>query len=84
MAGIDKIYGTSYQWGMLRDWLKANDRYFLIKGEIRMASEYLYDCPDQNKTGPLSNFPAEIDAWLLNECHLKWLTDRIKEQYGLN
>jgi hypothetical protein len=32
---------------------------------------------------PTSNFPREINEWLLDNCQFKYITDRIKEQYGI-
>ena len=32
---------------------------------------------------PISNFSVKIDKWLLDNCPLTWVTDKIKWQYGI-
>ena len=75
MAAIDKIYGTTDQARELRSWLEqhypeALGRLYPVDG---------YDDADR----PISNFLQEQDKWLLENCPLSWVVDRIKEQYGL-
>jgi hypothetical protein len=38
---------------------------------------------DWSETHLITNFPEEIDMWLLENCPMKWVTGRIKDQYGL-
>lgn len=76
MAGIDKIYGTQYQYKELYDWLKVNRP---------SAIKYLYDRYGfMDEIRPISNFSDTQNAWLLVNCPLKWVTDRIKFQYGMS
>lgn len=77
MAGIDKIYGNKAQYKEFRKWLKRN------KPE---AVNYLYPpWPKERSIAkedmPISNFPKNIDMWLFENCPIKFVTDRIKEQY---
>ena len=77
MASIDKIYGNISQYQELYAWLKANNRE---------AVNYLCDWDDDlwdEEQHPISNFPERIDMWLLENCPIEWVTDRIKYQYGL-
>ena len=76
MASIDKIYGTQEQFEDFKAWLLPR------KPEWR---KYLYlDNGYKDIQRPISNFPTECDAWLLDNCPMEWVTDRIKEQYGCN
>ena len=93
MAAIDKIYGTQEQYDDLEDWLKGNEKPIRcrvgmewIKNrpiyESSLPSEWLYSKKGYDKDDrPISNFPNEIDRWLLKNCPLQWVTDKIKEQY---
>ena len=98
MAGIDKIYGTREQYNELKDWLfkkqkpiKCHVGFSTINGKDKdiyrksLPTDYLYDLPNPfvGDEGPISNFPHAIDMWLLENCPLTWVTDRIKEQYNL-
>ena len=76
MAGIDKIYGTDTQYDEFHAWVKLN------KPD---ALKYFYEARGytDNVDRPITNFPEKIDKWLLKNCPLLWVTDRIKEQYGL-
>lgn len=75
MAAIDKIYGTHEQSKELREWLTKNKPEFL-------PSMYPHeDYPEDNCT--ISNFSEDEDNWLLENCPLEWVTDYIKEQYGM-
>lgn len=75
MAGIDKIYGTKEQFDEFFAWTKEHNpeavRYFYQLGD---------NYPD--KIRPLTNFPEKIDRWMLENCPLKFVTDRITDQYG--
>ena len=76
MASIDKIYATREQRQEFYDWCKAN------KPE---ALKYFYEWYDEWNDGldhPITCFPESIDIWLLHNCHIEWVLDRIREQYG--
>lgn len=77
MAAIDKIYGTRNQHIELRNWLLRNNP---------KALKYLYEEEidnNEHRNRPISNFPEEIDKWLLENCPIEWVTDYIKLQYDL-
>jgi len=95
MAAIDKIYGTQIQYNELKTWLKINQKPFKCWVgvsyssnkrkeiyEMRLPTQYLYPKSgyDKNKR-PISNFPENIDKWLLKNCPIEWVVNRIKEQY---
>ena len=98
MAGIDTIYGTQKQYNELKRWLKENQKpikcrvgFDLVGNketpiyEMVLPTERLYSRNgyDKNKR-PISNFPEAIDKWLLKNCKIEWVVNRIKEQYGIN
>ena len=31
----------------------------------------------------ITNFPIEIDKWMLDNCSIEFVTNRIRKQYGL-
>ena len=77
MAAIDKIYGTKEQREELGKYLKEN---------LPTSLKYLYRWyPEWNdgNNHSISNFPEWMDKWLLINCPLTWVTDYIKDQYGL-
>ncbi len=75
MAGIDKIYGTQEQYIELEKWLSDNNK---------KAISGLYPKEGYDKEyRPISNFSEKTDKWLLDNCPLTWVTDRIKWQYGI-
>jgi len=49
-----------------------------------LPSNYLYPRNGYDKTQrPISNFPEKIDRWLLKNCKIDWVVDKLREQYGL-
>jgi len=75
MALIDKIYGTQGQYIELEKWLDNNRPDY---------KRYLYPKDGYDKEDrPISNFSGKTDKWLLDNCPLTWVTDRIKWQYGI-
>lgn len=74
MAYIDKIYGSRGQWIELEQFLKNNKKSFL---------NYLYPCPkeESGNENPLSNFTLEADMWLIENCPLDFVQERLKEQH---
>jgi hypothetical protein len=75
MAGIDKIYGTNAQYDEFYAWAKENMPGYL--GCFYPRDGY------EEEHRPITNFPSNVDRWLLHTCPLRWVTDRIKEQYGM-
>lgn len=74
MAYIDKIYGNIQQWFEL--W-----RY--LEEKCPEGLKHMYECPDSSDGNewPLSNFPREIDVFLMENCDIDFVVDRLKEQY---
>lgn len=94
MSGIDKIYGTQKQFEEFKKWLTENEKPIRVKTgwnsengdeySFMLPSDYLYDDEWYNEDyRPISNFPTEIDAWLMNNCPLDFIQEGIKEQYNL-
>lgn len=97
MAGIDKIYGTQKQYNEFKNWLKENQKpikcrveFSLFKGKetpiykMVLPTECLYPRNGYDKKErPISNFPEVIDKWLLKNCKIEWVVNKIKEQYGI-
>jgi len=76
MAAIDKIYGDMKQYDEFVYWCEINNPDIL---------KYFYTREDSNSLNrPITNFPESVDKWLLDNCPIKFVTDRIKEQYGLH
>lgn len=84
MAGVDKLYGTEKEWQELFDWLRFRS------GRVQYV-RYLYipqwmdwevNPPRRIFSGEISNFPARVDKWLYKNCPLKWVKERIREQYN--
>lgn len=80
MAGIDKIYGTTYQYDELYNWMKENipkgKEYYLHYFYPRVGDE---DDDDQ----PIARFSKEVDIWLLQTCPIPWVIEAIKFQYNI-
>ena len=76
MAGIDKIYGTQEQYIEFKDWLNKNR-----PSAVKYLYDFLYEYKSQER--PISNFPKKTDMWLLKNCPLVWVIDRIKYQHGI-
>jgi hypothetical protein len=76
MAVIDKIYGTDTEWEEFHTWAEVN-RPTILK--------YFYPLDGFNTSldRPITNLPEDEDMWLLNNCPLTWVLNRIVDQYGL-
>ena len=81
MASIEKIYGSNEQYDEFRLWIEKNKREYLIyfyeRGDYDEHSPHGYD-----KSRPITNFPERADRWLIANCPLAWVIDRINEQYN--
>ena len=74
MAGIDKIYGSQKEYLEFKNWLTENRPD---------ALQYVYEEKGFNEIDrPISNFPENIDKWLMKNCSLNFIQVRLKEQYG--
>ena len=76
MAAIDKIYGTKEQYDELRAYIAKTRPEALV---------YFYEWHggDDGLTHQMTNFPEEIDMWLLESCPLGWVVEYVRDQYGL-
>jgi hypothetical protein len=80
MAAIDKIYGKKVQYDEFRAWCEKNKPDALKHFYPR---EYWDSIEWQDgKEHPITNFPENIDMWMLKNCPIKWVTDYIGDQYG--
>ena len=77
MAAIDKIYGNKSQYDQFFHWCKR-------KNPKALMYFYVWDYPDDGKNYAITNFPEHIDRWMLENCDLQWVTDYIRDQYGLD
>jgi hypothetical protein len=74
MAVIDKIYGTNKEW---------EEFFFFLATKRPQYCRFLYPpFGYENSIRPISNFPQYADRWLYDNCPLKWVKKRIKEQYN--
>lgn len=76
MAAIDKIYGSNDQYDEFYEWVGSNRpeiiKHFYPRDDFK---------PITNR--PITNLPEKDDMWLLENCPLGWVTDRIKDQYDI-
>lgn len=79
MAAIDKIYGTYQQSVELWNWVQENKPEYLAYVTRPDTYKHLSD----NYERPLSYFSEKADVWLLDNCPIEWVTDRIMEQYNI-
>lgn len=76
MAAIDKIYGTTGQYSEFYTWCKKHK-------PSALKHFYLLEGYEDNNDRPITNFPVEIDKWMLQKCPIRWVTDAIRKQYRL-
>jgi hypothetical protein len=76
MAAVDKIYGTKKEYDEFHLWCSKHNPKLIY-------SFYDWDYLDDGKNHAMTNFSEEDDKWLLKNCPLTFITDRIKEQYNL-
>ena len=61
MASIDRIYGTTEEFGAFKDWLKSNKpkavKYLYYPDDETWQTEW-----NDGREHPMSNFPEEIDV----------------------
>jgi len=73
MAYIDKIYGS------FDNWLELIE--FLIREKPSYLRYTRRSPPKEGNDHPLSNFPEHADKWLIRNCRLEFVLNRLKEQY---
>ena len=74
MAAIDKIYGSTEEYDEFFAWIEGNKPEY---------TQYFYqrDGYKNNISRPITNFPVRVDRWLMRNCPIRWVKDRIHEQY---
>ena len=86
MAAIDKTYTSSWKDYMsLVEWCK--DKSFVLKnGDVIRPSNYIYKWQEEEFDGeherPVWNTPVYLDIWLIRNCPIEFIQERLKEQYG--
>lgn len=86
MAGIDKTYVSKYSdYKRYYDWCLSKNYEFsrLYNGELLTSYFYIYDEEDfKNNTDlPICNTPTYMDIYLIRNCPLEFVQNRLKEQY---
>ena len=86
MAAIDKTYTNSWkEYQLLVEWCKGKS-FTLKNGDIIKPSDYIYDWNEENFDGvkllPVWNTPTYLDIWLIRNCPIGFIQDRLKEQYS--
>lgn len=77
MAYIDKIYGSTKQYDQFHAWVVENNPRLL---KFFYPRNGYFD----NEDRPITNFPTWADKWLMSNCTIKWVIERILEQYNGN
>lgn len=86
MAGIDKTYTEKYtNYVKLKNW--ARGRFFkLSNGQKLYPTDYIYDWYTEKSFGngsvPVMNTSCELDYFLIKECPLEFVQERMKEVYS--
>jgi hypothetical protein len=78
MAAVDKIYGNRWQSEEFKSWCEKNN-----KPALNYFYYWDWDNLDSDENHCITNFPTEIDKWLLDNCPIDWVKEAIKEQYGI-
>lgn len=86
MAAIDKTYTSSWaDYQSLIEWCRGKS-FTLKNGDVIKPSNYIYewdkDSFDGERELPVWNTPTYLDIWLIRNCPLEFIQNRLKEQYG--
>ena len=80
MASIDKIFGTEKQLYEFRTWLLENKPEYLCY--VTNPASWFFTKPlNADALITIAIFPDEASIWLYNNCPIKHITNRIREQY---
>lgn len=85
MAGIDKTYTNSYEeYIKFKNWA---DMQFLtfFDGYKVCIGDWVWDWTKENFDGrelPIMNTPTWLDIYLIQNCKIKFVLDRMKDVYG--
>jgi len=76
LTAVDKIFGRYDQHDEFRRWCEEHNpdalQYFY--------EWYWSDCEKH----PIAKFPTSVDMWMLKNCPIAWVVERIRNQYGLD
>jgi hypothetical protein len=87
MAGIDKTYTNSYKdYKEFKDWA---DKQFLtfFDGYKVCIGNWVWNYTEEDFDGrelPIMNTPTWLDIYLIQNCKIKFVLDRMKDVYGKN
>ena len=91
MAAIDKTYiNNKKDYDDLINWANTQSTYVTPIGESFHIKDYMYEWDEKdvlnafnnNKEVPVWNTPQVVDKYLYKNCPLKFIQDRLKEQYS--
>lgn len=91
MAAIDKIYITSIeQYREYKKWCDSVPYQRDSIGNLWHPSEFLYSGTEReyiigliySKELPICNNPVYVDVFLIRNCPIEFIQNRLKEQYG--
>lgn len=85
MAGIDKTYTDSYtDYKEFKDW--ADKQYVtFFDSHTKCIGDWVWDLSEEDfKSGeiPIMNTPTWLDVYLIRNCTIRFVIDRMKEVYG--
>ena len=76
MSAIDRIYGTLEQYEEFTAWCAFNNKKLLP-----FLREWTIEQMEDGLTHAISEFPEWADKWLFEHCDIRWVIERIKDQY---
>ncbi len=79
MATIDKIYFSYEQYYEFLSFLDENIEAIIDETEIDPRN-YVYEVYGEYAYA-ISNFPSDIDIWLIKNCDLPYVKERLNIQY---
>ena len=85
MAGIDKTYIDNYEdYKRYYDWCLSNNLEFYRKYRVNLT-DFFYDLVESNfkekQLIPICNTPQYMDVYLIRNCPIEFVQNRLKEQY---
>lgn len=85
MAGIDKTYTNSYDnYREFKDWSKTQEVTF-FNGHKERISNWIYEYSENDFDGdeiPIMNTPTWLDIYLIQNCKIQFVLDRMQAVYG--
>lgn len=74
MAACDNLYGNKKEWEELRDFLLENNP---------KAFYYMNPKPIEEDEEVRICYIPDIQAWLIKNCPLKWVQERLNENFDI-